>query len=106
MKRKATAGDWVMTYDNEAKYLTMKFTDRGVGYSESKTFKGYFNLDAFRHSPTVGMPVDLFFFWKDEFKPCEGRNGSYNPFIKNISTSGSVAIGEALTDIYTKWKEE
>lgn len=106
MKYKAIAGDWMMIYDSELKVLTMRFTDRGVGYSISKIFKGDFNLDVFRHSPTVGMSVDLFFFWKDKFKPCEGRNGSYNPFIRTLSTAEYTAIGNALTDIYIKWKGE
>lgn len=106
MKYKAKAGDWTMTYDSDAKVLTMKRIDKGKGYSDSSTVKGNFDLSKFRHKPTAGISAELAVYWLDEFKPCENRDGEYNPFAKNSSVKDLVIIGNALVDIYTKWKGE
>ena len=102
MKHKATAGDWVMTYDDEAKYLTMKRVERGKGYSDIRTVKGNFDLSKFHHVPTAGVSNELVAFWLDEFKPCENRDGAYNPFAENISVKDLTAVGNALADIYSE----
>lgn len=106
MKHKAPAGDWTMIYDSDAKVLTMKRIDKGKGYSDSSTVKGNFDLSKFRHKPTAGISAELAVYWLGEFKPCENRDGEYNPFAKNSSVKDLVIIGNALTDIYVKWKGE
>lgn len=106
MKCKAPAGDWTMTYDSDAKVLTMKRIDKGKGYSDSSTVKGNFDLSKFRHKPTAGIGAELAVYWLAEFKPCENRDREYNPFAENSSVKDLVIIGNALTDIYAKWKGE
>lgn len=107
MKYKAKAGDWTMTYDSESKILTMRSAERGKGFSENKTIKGPLDVTKFIHSPTAPLSVELFVYWLDRFKPCKNSRGEvYNPFADNVKEKDAITIGNALTDIYTKWKGE
>ena len=101
MKYKATAGAWTMTYDDEAKFLTMKRAEKGKGYSDSSTIKGNFDIDKFLHVPTAALNIELALYWLDEFKPCENYRGEpYNPFAEKINQKGATTIGNALMKIY------
>lgn len=106
MKYKAQAGDWSMAYDDELKFLTMTRKERGKGYSDTRIIKGSFDLSKFRCTPTASISLDLVLYWLNEFNPCENRDGAYNPFAENISVKDLTVIGNALVDIYTKWKGE
>ena len=101
MKYKATAGAWTMTYDDEAKFLTMKRAERGKGFSESRTIKGDFDFSEFKHVPTAALNIELALYWLDEFKPCENYRGEpYNPFAEKINQKGATTIGNALMKIH------
>ena len=100
MKYKATAGAWTMTYDDEAKLLTMRRSEKGKGYSDSSTIKGNFDIDKFLHVPTAAPNIELALHWLDEFKPCEHRGEAYNPFAENIKERDAITVGNALMDIY------
>lgn len=101
MKYKATAGDWTMTYDDEAKFLTMKRVEKGKGFSDSHTIKGNFDFSKFKHVPTAALNIELALYWLDEFKPCENYRGElYNPFAENIKEKDAITVGNALMDIY------
>lgn len=102
MKYKAAAGDWTMTYDDEAKLLTMRRAERGKGFSDSHTIKGDFDFSEFKHVPTAAPNIELALYWLDEFKPCENYRGElYNPFAEKINQKGATTIGNALMKIYT-----
>lgn len=101
MKYKATAGDWTMTYDDEAKLLTMRRVDKGKGFSDIRTIKGDFDFSEFKHVPTAAPNIELALYWLDEFKPCENYRGElYNPFAENINQKGVTTIGNALMKIH------
>lgn len=104
MKYKETAGDWVMTYDDEAKFLTMRSAEREKGFSENKTIKGNFDFSEFKHVPTAALNIELALYWLDKFKPCEHRGEAYNPFTKNIKERDAITVGNALMDIYLQMR--
>lgn len=100
MKCKAKAGDWMMAYDDEAKFLTMRSAEREKGFSENKTIKGNFDFSEFKHVSTAALNIELVLYWLDKFKPCEHCGEAYNPFAENIKERDAITVGNALMDIY------